>query len=74
MAAGPSDPQIAAVAVTANEADIDAGKLATSTSHSKVVKDFAHLMITDPSASTSRCPICRGWGDPLPELNELILT
>lgn len=50
LAAGPSDPQIAAIVVTANQVDIDAGKLASSTSHSKEVKDFAHLMVTDHSA------------------------
>ena len=48
-AAGPTDPQIAAIVVTANQVDIDAGKLAASKSHSKDVKDFAQLMITDHS-------------------------
>src|ERR1700754_1415947 len=45
--AGPTDPQIAAIVVTANQVDIDAGKLAKSTAQSKGVKDFAQLMITD---------------------------
>ena len=45
--AGPSDPQIAAIVVTANQVDIDAGKLALSKSHSKDVKEFAQRMITD---------------------------
>ncbi len=45
--AGPTDPQIAAIVVTANQVDIDAGKLATGKSQSKPVKDFAQLMITD---------------------------
>jgi putative membrane protein len=44
---GPTDPQIAAIVVTANQVDIDAGKLAKSKAHSKQVKDFAQLMITD---------------------------
>ena len=48
-AAGPTDPQIAAIVVTANQVDIDAGKFAASKSHSKDVKDFAQLMITDHS-------------------------
>jgi putative membrane protein len=48
-AAGPTDPQIAAIVVTANQVDIDAAKLATTQSHSKDVKDFAQLMITDHS-------------------------
>jgi putative membrane protein len=46
-AAGPTDPQIAAIVVTANQVDIDAGKLAKSKSKSKEVKDFAQLMVTD---------------------------
>jgi putative membrane protein len=49
FAAGPSDPQIAAIVVTANQVDIDAGKLAVSKSHTKDVKEFAQLMITDHS-------------------------
>lgn len=47
LAAGPSDPQIAAIVVTANQVDIDAGKLAASKSTSKDVKAFAQLMVTD---------------------------
>jgi len=45
--AGPTDPQIAAIVVTANQVDIDAGKLAVSKASSSKVKDFAKLMITD---------------------------
>lgn len=48
-AAGPTDPQIAAIVVTANQVDIDAGKLAKSKSKSKEVQKFAQLMITDHS-------------------------
>lgn len=47
--AGPTDPQIAAIVVTANQVDIDAGKLADSKSTSKEVKAFAQRMITDHS-------------------------
>ena len=47
QAAGPTDPQIAAIVVTANQVDIDAGKLAAKASHTKDVRDFAKLMITD---------------------------
>jgi putative membrane protein len=47
--AGPTDPQIAAIVVTANQVDIDAGKLAKSKSRSKNVRAFAQLMITDHS-------------------------
>src|SRR5690349_590936 len=47
---GPSDPQIAHIVVTANQIDIDAGKLAKSKSKNKEVKDFAQRMITDHAA------------------------
>ena len=46
-AAGPTDPQIAAIVVTANQVDIDAGHLALKRSHTKDVRDFAQRMITD---------------------------
>jgi putative membrane protein len=49
QAAGPTDPQIAAIVVTANQVDIDAGKLALSKAQSPDVKTFAQLMITDHS-------------------------
>lgn len=44
---GPSDAQIAAIVVTANQVDIDAGKLAQTKASSQQVKDFATLMVTD---------------------------
>jgi putative membrane protein len=43
----PTDPQIAAIVVTANQVDIDAGKLAEKKAHAKDVKDFAKQMVTD---------------------------
>lgn len=43
--AAPNDAQIAAIVVTANQVDIDAGKLAESKSRSKDVKDFGKLMV-----------------------------
>ncbi|MFT4069228.1 DUF4142 domain-containing protein [Paraburkholderia sp.] len=43
----PTDPQIAAIVVTANQVDIDAGELAQSKTHSKDVKAFAQRMIAD---------------------------
>lgn len=46
-AAGPTDPQIAHIAVTANQIDVDAGKLALEKSHSDAVKRFAQQMIDD---------------------------
>jgi putative membrane protein len=45
--AGPTDPQIAAIVVAANQADIDAGKLAERRGHDQAVKDFAKRMVTD---------------------------
>jgi putative membrane protein len=42
-----TDPQIAAIVVTANQVDIDAGKLAVERSTSEKVKSFAQLMVTD---------------------------
>ena len=45
----PTDAQIAAIVVTANQVDIDAGKLAKSKAQSKEVQDFAQQMITDHS-------------------------
>jgi putative membrane protein len=49
-AGGPSDPQIAGIVVTANQIDIDAGKLAKSRSKNKEVRDFGQRMITDHTA------------------------
>jgi putative membrane protein len=46
---GINDAEIAAIVVTANQVDIDAGKLAVSRSSSDKVKTFAQLMITDHS-------------------------
>ena len=47
--AGPTDPQIAAIVVTANQVDVDAGNLALKHAQSREVKDFAQLMVTDHS-------------------------
>jgi putative membrane protein len=49
FAQGPTDPQIAAIVVTANQVDIDAGRLAASKSTNAEVKAFANQMITDHS-------------------------
>jgi putative membrane protein len=42
-----TDAQIASIVVTANQVDIDAGKLAASRSTNDKVKTFAQLMIAD---------------------------
>ena len=44
-----SDPQIAAIVVTANQVDIDAGQFAASRASSADVKKFAQQMVTDHS-------------------------
>jgi putative membrane protein len=49
-AQAPSDPQIAGIVVTANQIDIDAGKLAKSRSKNKEIQAFADQMITDHTA------------------------
>ncbi len=49
MSATPAvtDPQIAAIVVAANDADIEGGRLAASKSKNAKVKEFANRMITD---------------------------
>ena len=47
QAPAPSDAQIAAIVVTANTVDIDAGKLAQKMSKNKEVKQFGKQMVTD---------------------------
>jgi len=44
---GPNDAQIAHIVVTANQVDIDAGKLAERMGKSKDVKAFGKMMVTD---------------------------
>ena len=41
------DAQIAAIVVTANQVDVDAGKLAAASSSTPSVVEFARLMVTD---------------------------
>ncbi|MDF3836919.1 DUF4142 domain-containing protein [Cupriavidus basilensis] len=43
----PNDAQIAAIVVTANQVDIDAGKLAEKQGHARDVKAFGKQMVTD---------------------------
>jgi putative membrane protein len=47
---GPTDPQIAAIVVTANTIDIDNGKMAQKKSKDAEIKKFAQQMITDHTA------------------------
>ena len=45
-----SDPEIASIAVTANQVDVNAGELAKSKTKSKDVENFANTMINDHKA------------------------
>lgn len=45
-----TDPQIAAIVVTANQVDVDAGKVAKKKSKNPEVKKFANQMVVDHSA------------------------
>jgi len=47
LAQSPNDAQIASIVVTANQVDIDAGKLAASKTSNADVKTFAQQMVTD---------------------------
>ena len=49
FAQSPNDAQIASIVVTANQVDIDAGKLAASAAKNAEVRKFAQLMVTDHS-------------------------
>ncbi len=49
-AAGITDAQIAAIVVTANQVDIDAGAFAAKKSKNSEVKKFAETMVTDHTA------------------------
>jgi putative membrane protein len=49
VAQAPTDAQIAHIVVTANQVDIDAGKLAASMASSPEVKAFGELMVSDHS-------------------------
>jgi putative membrane protein len=49
-ASGLTDPQIAAIVVSANQVDIDAGQLAIKKTKNAEVKKFAELMVKDHTA------------------------
>ena len=48
-AQGINDAQIASIVVTANQVDIDAGKMASARASGAEVRKFAQLMVTDHS-------------------------
>lgn len=66
---GPSDPQIAQIVVTANQVDVDAGKLAVSRTKSRDVKQFAQQMITDHTAVNQQASALVGKLGVTPEAN-----
>jgi putative membrane protein len=49
-----TDAQIASIVVTANQVDIDAGKLAASSSKNAEVRKFAELMVRDHTGVNSQ--------------------
>ena len=51
---GPTDPQIAHIAYTAGNIDIEAAKLALAKSQNKAVRDFAQTMLRDHEAVNVR--------------------
>lgn len=69
QAAGPNDAQIAAIVVTANQVDIDAGKLAEARAHRHDVRDFARLMVTDHSGVNKQAVALAGKLKVTPEPN-----
>jgi putative membrane protein len=50
LADAPNDAQIAHIAVTANQIDVDAGNAALAKTKNEEVKKFAKLMVTDHSS------------------------
>lgn len=53
-AAAPNDAQIAMIAVTADNVDIEASKMAAQKSESKAVKEFAETMVRDHGAVNAK--------------------
>ncbi len=67
----PNDAQIAAIAVAANQVDIDAGKLAMKQASDPEVKAFAEQMVTDHSAVNEQAAELVKKLNVTPEENEL---
>jgi putative membrane protein len=64
-----NDAQIASIVVTANQVDIDAGKLAISRSKSDEIKAFARLMVTDHTGVNKAATDLAGKLDVTPQDN-----
>ena len=62
-AAPPTDPQIADIAVTAHQIDIDRGKLALKKTKNAEVKQFAQQMVDDHTAGLNEAvALCKRLG------------
>ena len=68
-AEGPTDPQIAAIAVAANNVDIAAGQLATEKGSDAEVKSFGQQMVTDHTAVNTQATELVGRLNVTPEEN-----
>jgi putative membrane protein len=66
----PSDAQIASIAVTANQVDIDAANLAIARSQNPEVKRFAELMVADHSSVIKKAGELAGRLKLTPEDND----
>jgi putative membrane protein len=53
-AGGPTDPQIAHIAYTAGNLDVEAGKQALARSHNRTIRSFAQQMIRDHQAVNAK--------------------
>src|SRR5690349_13641803 len=69
LAQAPNDAQIAHIVVTANQVDIDAGKLAEQKASSKEVKAFGKQMVTDHGGSNKQATALAGKLKVKPEDN-----
>jgi putative membrane protein len=73
-AAGPTDAQIAHIAVTANQIDVDAGNQALTRAQSAEVKKFAQLMVTDHTSVIKQASDLAGKLKLTPEDNDTSKT
>lgn len=69
-APAPTDPEIAHIVVTANNVDVEAGKLAASKSKNAEVKKFAEQMVTDHTAVNKQATDLAGKLKVTPKDNE----
>jgi putative membrane protein len=69
-AGAPNDAQIASIAVTANQVDIDAAKLALGKTQNAEVKKFAELMVADHTSVIKKASDLAGKLKLTPEDND----